>query len=223
MSQASGHNQVCWFENPGHTGGNPRTAPWRVHAIDDLPGGAANVNCNEMSFAIGDINGDGRPDVVAGCQGEGPDAKVSQIGDGLVWYEAPADPRTGAWTKHVLNPHLGYLHTSSLQLADFDGNGALDICYAQQEQSGPTPMDEKGGEPAGWPRQQVGIYFNRGGGRAWTLQVLTHYPEKAAGGFNSKVGRIGKDRLPSILTANHGYCGQANPVVLFRNLQQPGR
>jgi hypothetical protein len=215
IHEIGGHNQVCWYENPGHTGGNPRTAAWRIHVIDALPGGPANVNCNAMSFAMGDLDGDGRPDVVAACQGEGPNNAVSQIGDGLVWYRQPSDPRNGVWTKRVINRALGYIHTSSLQLADFGGQGRLDICYAQQEQSGPTPADPGGGEPAGQPRQQVGIYYNNG--RSWTQQVLTQYPEAAAGGFNSKIGVIGTDRLPSILTANHGFCRQPNPVVLFRN------
>jgi hypothetical protein len=216
--QGSGHNQLCWYENPGHTGGNPRTGAWRIHVIDDMPGGSANVNCNEMSFAIGDITRDGRQDVVAACQGEGPDNSVSQIGDGLVWYKEPSDPRNGTWPKTTIDPELGYVHTSSLQLADFTGSGNLDICYAQQEQSGPIPADEHGGEPQGWPRQQVGIFYNIGHAKGWTRQVLTQYPDEAAGGFNSKVGLIGADRLPSILTANHHFGGQPNPIVLFRNL-----
>jgi hypothetical protein len=103
-------------------------------------------------------------------------------------------------------------------LADFSGSGRLDISYAQQEQSGPTPASPTGGELAVEPRQEVGIYYNEGQGRSWVRQVLTRYPDGAAGGFNSKVGRIGTDRLPSILTANHGYFRQSNPVVLFRNL-----
>jgi hypothetical protein len=216
VRQTSGHNEICWYENPGHTNGDPRTGTWTVHVIDPLPGGAANVNCNEMSLALGDLDADGHIDVVAACQGEGPRNDVSQLGDGLVWYRAPRDPRQGTWKKTVIHPDLGYIHTSSLQLADFDGDEALDISFAQQEQSGPTPDDPKGGEPDGKPRQMVGIYYNAGRARGWRLQVLTQYPDKAAGGFNSKVGRIGADRLPSILTANHGFFGQPNPVVLFR-------
>lgn len=220
VNQVNGRNQICWFENPGHTGGNPRTGDWRIHVVDEMPGAAANVNCNEMSIAVGDIAGNGRLDIVAACQGEGPDNKTSQIGGGLVWYRAPADPRNGIWTKLVIDPRLGYVHTSSLQLADFTGSGRLDICFAQQEQSGPTPSNPKSGEPAGDPRQQVGIYYNLGGGKQWLAQILTQYPDPAAGGFNSKIGRIGTDKLPSILTANHGAFGQPNPVVLFRNLSR---
>lgn len=223
IHQSGGHNAICWYESPGHTGGDPRTGEWRIHVIDSMPGGASNVNCNEMSFAIGDFDGDGRVDVVAACQGEGPDSKSSQLGDGLVWYRSPRDPRSGVWTKTVIDAALGYIHTSSLQLADFRGIGRLDICYAQQEQSGPTPSDPHGGEPTEEPRQQVGIFFNDGHARSWTRQVLTQYPDYAAGGFNSKVGRIGDDSLPSILTSNHGYFGQPNPIVLFRSTRRSPR
>jgi hypothetical protein len=217
INQNTGHNQLCWYENPGHTGGNSITGEWRIHVIDDMPSGVANVNCSTMSFAIGDLDGDKHPDVVAAMQGEGPSNKVSQIGDGLVWYKAPVDPRNGVWTKVTIDPDLSYIHTASLQLADFIGNGRLDICYAQQEQSGPTPGYGSGGEVAGQPRQQVGIFYNNGHAQSWTRQILTEYPDVAAGGFNSKLGKIGKDRLPSILTGNHGFFGQANPLVLFRN------
>jgi hypothetical protein len=216
--QDAGHNQLCWFENPGHTGGNPRTDVWNIHVIDDMPGGAANVNANTMSFALGDLDGDKRPDLVAAFQGEGPDNKKSQIGDGLVWYKAPKNPRNGVWIKTVIDPNLSYIHTSSIQLADFNGSGWLDICYAQQEQSGPCPWNGAGGEKEGQPRQQVGIFYNGGHARSWTRQILTEYPDEAAGGFNSKVMKIGDDRYPSILTANHGAFGQPNPIVLFRNL-----
>jgi hypothetical protein len=52
-----------------------------------------------MAFALGDVNGDGRPDVIAASQGEGPDPMDDQrqVGDGLVWYAAPADPRSDPW------------------------------------------------------------------------------------------------------------------------------
>jgi hypothetical protein len=47
--------------------------------------------------------------------------------------------------------------------------------------------------------------------------VLSHYPQVGAGGFNSKVGRIGHDALPSIVTSLHGWCDDANPIRLWRS------
>lgn len=219
--QVDGKNQIAWFENPGHTGGDPTTAHWKVHIIDSDPGGdkGANKDMDEMSFAVGNMNSDGRPDLVAASMGEGPDKSNNrhQIGDGLVWYEAPADPRTGVWVKHIIDPTAGWVHASSIQLADFNDDGLLDVCYAEQDQSGPTPNCGPG-RTDGIPSPRLAIcYRNNRQGTAWTRQVLSHYPELGAGGFNSKIARIGHDKLPSIVTSLHGWCGDANPILLWRN------
>lgn len=187
--------------------------------IDATPGAAENANrdMNEMAFALGDLNGDGRPDVVAASMGEGPDAMDDprQVGDGLVWYESPRDPRRDVWLKHVIAPGVGWVHASSIQLADFDGDGHLDICYAEQDQS----SRRKDGQPS----RQLGLYYNvRGDAKTWKLQILSQYPAAGAGGFNSKVGLIGSDRLPSIFTSLHGYFGDANPLILWRNQGMAG-
>jgi hypothetical protein len=64
---------------------------------------------------VGDVNGDGRPDIIR------PD----------VWYEAPADVRTGKWTPHPIA--LGGTeegkadHTPQILVYDVDGDGVPDI------------------------------------------------------------------------------------------------
>lgn len=226
VSQAGGRNRIAWFENPGHTGGDPATAHWPVHVVDADPGGASgsNKDMNDMAFAVGDINGDGRPDIVAAGMGEGPDKANDphQIGDGLVWYEAPADPRRGAWTKHIIDPTAGWVHASSIQLADFDGDGRLDACFAEQDQSGPTPGCGPGrGDGVPSPRLAV-CYRTDRAGYSWRTQVLSQRPEPAPGGFNSKVGVVGHDRLPSIVTSLHGFCSDPNPILLWRNVGWQG-
>lgn len=225
--QVNGHNQIAWFENPGHSGGSPIKGHWVVHIIDPNPGGAegANKDMDEMAFAFGDINHDGRPDVIAASMGEGPDASNDQhqVGDGLVWYEAPTDPHNGIWIKHTIDSTAGWVHASSIQLADFDGDGSTDVCYAEQDQSGPTPTCGKG-RTDGIPSPRLVICYNgNGNGSAWTEQVLSQRPDDAAGGFNSKVGLIGKDRLPSIVTSLHGWCSDHNPILLWRNTARSDR
>lgn len=221
--QRGGRNQIAWFENPGHSGGDPVHGHWVVHIIDPDPGGShrANRDMDEMAFAVADINRDGRPDLVAASMGEGPDAPNDprQIGDGLVWYEAPADPRAGNWLKRAIDPTAGWVHASSIQIADFNGDGRPDVCYAEQDQSGPTPGTQCGpGRKDGVPSPRLCIACNANGkGTQWKRVTLSHYPEATAGGFNSKVGRVGHDRLPSIVTSLHGWCGDANPILLWRN------
>ncbi len=227
--QGNGKNQIAWFENPGHTGANPVTGHWNVHLVDADPGGKkqANKDMDEMAFAIGDMNGDGRLDIVAASMGEGPDKPNDplQIGDGLVWYEAPSNPRTGAWIKHVIDATAGWVHASSIQLADFDGDGLLDVCYAEQDQSGPTSSAGCGpGRGDGIPSPRLAIcYRTDRKGNSWRTQILSHYPDPAAGGFNSKVGRIGHDTLPSIVTSLHGWCDDTNPILLWRNTGRKGQ
>jgi hypothetical protein len=208
-----GKNQVAWFENPSHRGGQPAKGPWTVHVIDSNPGGdRANRDMTCMAFVLGDVNGDSRPDVLAASQGEGPDPADDprQVGDGLVWYEAPANPRSDQWIKHKIDPGVAWVHASSIQPADYDGDGDLDLCYAEQDQS----SRRKDGKPG----RRIGLFYNlKGDGQSWRHVVLGQFPEETAGGFNSRVGIIGGDRLPSIFTSLHGFFGDANPLVLWRN------
>jgi hypothetical protein len=213
LYKADGKNQIAWFENPGHKGRSPLSDKWVVHIIDPNPGGdKCNFEMTTMAFTGGDINHDGRIDLVCASQGEGPGAgdENQQLGDGLVWYEAPNDPRNENWKKHVVDATIGWVHASSIQLADFDGDGYLDINYAQQDQS-------KYRKDRSDTKQQLGIFFNTTGkGSSWRKQVLNQYPKHGAGGFNSKVGIIGSDKLPSIVTSLHGYFHDDNPLILWR-------
>ena len=220
--QRNGTNQIAWFENPGHTGGDPVSGHWAAHIIDANPGGArSNRDMDELAIAFGDLNQDGKPDIIVASMGEGPDASNDprQIGDGLVWYQAPPNARTGLWEKHVIDATAGWVHASSIQLADFNGDGYMDVCYAEQDQSGPTPNHDKDvGRRDGVPSPRLVICYNvTGNALSWKKQVLSQSPEPGAGGFNSKVGIIGHDTLPSIVTSLHGNWSNPNPILLWRN------
>lgn len=220
LYQHQGKNEIAWFENPAHEGKNPRTAKWSPHIIDSNPGGhSRNFEMTTLAFAAGDLNGDGRTDLVCASQGEGPwqGNDPRQVGDGLVWYEAPRNPLTGTWAKHIIDSSLGWVHASSIQLADFNGDGYLDINYAQQDQS----RERADRSPE---KQELGIFYNiEGKGRDWQKQVISRYPGSWPGGFNSKVGKIGRDRLPSIFTSLHGFFKDANPLVLWQPEENPTR
>ena len=77
---------------------------WLKHLIAKEPG-ATNIR-------PGDINRDGKLDVVGSCG----------HGKGVVWFEAPA------WTKHVIDAGVNSPH--ALAVADFDGDGDLDVAIA---------------------------------------------------------------------------------------------
>ena len=142
-----------------------------------------------MTTAIADINGDGRNDILlAPMYG----------GGGLVWYEAPPVP-SGSWRRHTIDASINFVHQGSLQLADFNGNGHADIAFAEQDQS---------------PTRRVGVFYNvKGDGSTWRLQVLS-----TEAGHNIKVGRLGKDRRPSIVSARHGAFGNTDPLVVWRDV-----
>jgi hypothetical protein len=72
----------------------------------------------------GDVNGDGRPDVLR------PDA----------WFEAPADPRTGTWIEHawaIGDKQEGKAgHTAQILVYDVNADGLADIVTTSAHEYG---------------------------------------------------------------------------------------
>jgi hypothetical protein len=102
-------HEVCWYENIGRPG---RGTKWKKHSVGRL----------EAAFeaVAADLNGDGKPDVVATAWG--PNGQV-------VWFENPGDP-TGNWIRHVLKEQ--WVRANSVLIVDLDGDGRLDIVAAAE-------------------------------------------------------------------------------------------
>lgn len=140
-----------WYENPGPGGG-----PWPAHAWPHLPIAGASYGTSIRAWVV-DLTGSGRNDIVySDCD----------TGFGHVyWVENHGG---GQWTRHALpDPPTrpgdvegtGSFH--SLAVADFNGDGRLEIFAGEQEDpdqymvsQGKLPMKPKGLLPRGviWSR-----------------------------------------------------------------------
>ncbi len=116
--------------------------------------------------AAGDLNGDGRPAVVL-AEGESDPAR-------LAWFDGCPD-----WQAHVLRDDL--FHPHSLGLADFNGNGLLDIF-----------VGEMGLGRHANPR--LFVYVNRGDGTFEEVLI-----DHGVATHCARAGVIGDGKLPSIV------------------------
>lgn len=149
-----------WYENPG----------WTAH---QAPGGGGN----EEKVRVADVNGDGRRDIILNS------------GDGtadLAWYSSPT-PKTGPWTKHLIEADVSGGHT--LDTGDIDGDGDLDLLSAVMF-------------------GEVAVYLNNGGG-SFSKESLSF-----AGAHNAVLGDVDADGDLDVMGCN--YTGNP-PLMLWRN------
>jgi hypothetical protein len=129
---------VRWLENPGP--GGAQTKPWADHVI-----GAAGREV--MFLANGDLDGDGREDVV-----------VNTTDGGLVYLRRL--DRTGRrWAVHAI-PHPDTIGTGkAVSVGDVDGDGRPDLvlsCEHAKGKSGIVWLSSRGDPAAGgWRRHEV--------------------------------------------------------------------
>lgn len=103
---------VVWLETPKDL---KRSDKWTRHVFADKDAPGAS-----HYFGLGDVNGDGRPDIAGAAKG----GLAFPGGEWFAYWEQPEDPRQ-PWEKHLLSE--GEIGASNILPGDLDGDGAIDF------------------------------------------------------------------------------------------------
>lgn len=164
----SAKGQMTWFRAPTTKG---QTA-WETFPIsaEKAPGSAPFSH----GLGMGDVNQDGRPDVI--------------IREG--WWEAPADPRQPNWTFHAAN--LGE-PCSQMYAHDLDQDGDQDVLAASAHLRGIWWYEQTGqggGAPA-WQRHLISDQYTQTHAVAFTDMNDDGHPDFVTG--KRYFAHMGKD------------------------------
>jgi hypothetical protein len=134
VAAGSTANEIAWWRNEG---GSPPS--WTKTMIRSGFSGARSVR-------TGDIDRDGRIDVVGTCWG----------GQVAWWRNDGGDPV--AWTEHTVDATLSGGH--SVGLEDLDGDGDLDVIAAGFTSQLVRWYENQGGNPVAWTARTVATAYS---------------------------------------------------------------
>lgn len=143
---------LYWAESPA----DPVKGTWTLHRYADPEKGWKEGNRDPMwksmlKDAVGDMDGDGKLDIIATQAECGPDTKKHTTGGRLSIFRQPKD-NTAFWPETVIAEELYCPH--SLVVADANGDGKPDIIIGE--------MTAGGWELARRANPKVCLYLNQG-------------------------------------------------------------
>lgn len=130
--------EMVWFRCPSDKG----DTTWVRHVISEK--GVPGTDIFSHGLGFGDINGDGRSDVI--------------IKEG--WWEAPADPTQAGWTFH---PAEFGLSCAQMYVMDVNGDGYADVISSSAHRYGMW-WYEQGRDPAGrttWKLHEINSDYSQ--------------------------------------------------------------
>ena len=166
-----------WLKNPGKG-----KEAWKLYQF------ATDWTWQDTYIDVGDINGDGRPDIVM-SPSEPAGGKYR-----LSWFEAPRNP-LGKWAEHIVAENVESSR-HFVGLADFDRDGRLDIATATMHQSTGSV--------------EIGLYLNNRFGNDWSKRIIAN-----AGSHNMRILDVDGDGDPDLFGAN--WSGPDQQILLWVN------
>ena len=104
--------------------------------------------CLNHGMAIGDVDRDGRLDILIGCR------------DGVIWFEPPPNPLEGEWGRWVISQQ----ESSEVFTADLDGDGVNEILSIEPWHGNELVWYKASGDlrSCKWVRYSIDNTLNRG-------------------------------------------------------------